>query len=111
MLKEVEHKAFKLFMLTELGVTFAFCILMKFAFDKGMDMTFYVNVYMLLPMAAAVISILKTKTEDSQVPKKFFNGYLGVTLAGVFGCIGNLFLESELWWKIIMAVGVVVCFV
>ncbi|GAB5616688.1 type II CAAX endopeptidase family protein [Faecalimonas canis] len=109
MWNEVEHKAFKIFMLTEIGLTFGFGVLMKFAFNKGMDMTFYVNVYMLLPMAAAVISILKTKTEGSEVPKKFFNGFLGVTLLSVCGCIGNLFWESELWGKIVMAVGLAVC--
>lgn len=105
MWKEVEHKAFKIFMFTEIGLTFGFGVLMKFAFDKGMDMTFYVNVYMLLPMAAAVISVLKTKTESSQVPQKIFNGFLGVAISGVCGCIGNLFWSRSCGGKLLWQLG------
>ena len=69
-------------------------ILMWYGYGKGIDLTAFPSAQMFYPAAGAIMAALITRRGDTLLPKRFFAGYLILTLAMIACVIVSVILPD-----------------
>lgn len=86
------------------GVAFALPyvlgILMGISYNKGIDVSIFPAAQMFYPAAGAILVALVTRKEDDLIPRRFFIGFLVLTLLMLFLTVASV-IVPEINWNII----------
>lgn len=88
-------------MLIFLGVAFALPyalgILMGVGYNKGLDVSVFPAAQMFYPAAGAILAALVTHREDHLIPKRFFIGFLILTLLLLICTVASIVMPEISW--------------
>jgi len=72
-------------------------ILMAYGYSKGIDLSAFPSAQMYYPAAGAILAILITRKGDSLIPRRFFIGFLILTLIMFLSAIISIFTPDIPW--------------
>ncbi|MEY8356184.1 CPBP family intramembrane glutamic endopeptidase [Lachnospiraceae bacterium 54-53] len=88
-------------MLIYLSVAFAvpyiLGILMGVGYSKGLDVSVFPSAQMFYPAAAAILAALLTRKGDHLIPKRFFIGFLIITLLLLICVVASIIMPEMSW--------------
>ncbi|MDR1505349.1 MAG: CPBP family intramembrane metalloprotease [Prevotella sp.] len=88
-------------MLIFLGVVFALPyilgILMGIGYTKGLDVSVFPSAQMFYPASGAILAALITHKEDQLIPKRFFIGFLILTLLLLVCTVASIIVPGMSW--------------
>ena len=73
-------------------------ILMAYGYSKGIDLTAFPSAQMYYPAAGAILAVLITRKGDSLIPRRFFIGFLILTLI-MFLCSIVSIITPDIPWN------------
>ena len=83
------------------GVAFALPyvlgILMGISYSKGIDVSVFPLAQMFYPAAGAILAALVTRKEDPLIPRRFFIGFLVLTLLMMFLTVASVIVPAINW--------------
>lgn len=114
--RQINHE--KTQMLIFLGMAFVLPymlgILMGIGYTKGLDVSVFPSAQMFYPASGAILAALITHKEDYLIPKRFFTGFLILTLLLLVCTVASMIMPGMSWNVIsqyIMILGSVVAWI
>ncbi|MDC7288068.1 CPBP family intramembrane metalloprotease [Blautia schinkii] len=72
-------------------------IFMGFGYSKGLDVSVFPAAQMYYPAAGVMLAALITRKGDSLLPRRFFIGFLALTLVILLTALGSVLIPGDFW--------------
>lgn len=95
-LEETEKKRLYIFLSIAFLLPYALGILMGYGFYKGVDVSAFPMAQMFYPAAGVMLAVLLTQKEGEQIPKRFYIGFIGMTVLMLILAAASVFV-SGMW--------------
>ena len=97
MFTDTEKKQLYIFTAVAYGLPFLFGFYMWYGAGKDLDLSVFPNAQMFYPAAGAILALLVTRKGDGLLPRRFFTGYLVITLVMVLICFASMAVPQPAW--------------
>lgn len=89
----IEKKQLLIFLSVAFVLPYLMGILMGYAYNRGIDVSFFPNAQMYYPAAGIMLAILAVKKEDELVPRRFYFFFLTITAIIFLMTIASVFVS------------------
>ncbi|WP_125140719.1 CPBP family intramembrane glutamic endopeptidase [Clostridium transplantifaecale] len=90
----VEKKQLLIFLSVAFVLPYLMGILMGYAYNRGIDVSFFPNAQMYYPAAGIMLAILVVKKEDELVPRRFYFFFITITAVICLMTIASVFVAN-----------------
>lgn len=90
----VEKKQLLIFLSVAFILPYLMGILMGYAYNRGIDVSFFPNAQMYYPAAGIMLAILVVKKEDELVPRRFYFFFITITAVICLMTIASVFVSN-----------------
>ncbi len=112
--KNHEKTQMLIYLSVAFGVPYILGILMGVGYSKGLDVSVFPSAQMFYPAMAVILAALLTRKGDHLIPKRFFIGFLIITLLLLICTVASIIMPEMSWNAIsqyIMIVGSVIAWI
>ena len=89
-----ERKQLRIFLSVAFVLPYLMGILMGYAYNRGIDVSFFPNAQMYYPAAGIMLGILVAKKEDGLVPRRFYFFFITITAVILLMTIASAFVSK-----------------
>lgn len=95
--QEQTKKQIIIFLAIAYLLPFILGIFMGYGYSKGIDLTLFPTAQMYYPAAGVMLAALITRRGDSLLPRRFFVGFIILTMTLMITALGSILVPADTW--------------